>query len=89
METVTISLPEPLREWVESRVREGDYASVGDYLHDLVRRDRERAALPQLSLEDVQLLLAEGRASGISTKSFEDIIAEGDRMRKARGRGRE
>ncbi len=89
MATVTISLPEPLREWIEARVREGDYASVSDYLRDLVRKDREKLALPQLTLEDVQRLLDEGRASGVSTKSFDEIISEGDRMLKARDRGRE
>lgn len=76
MATMTISLPEPMKDWVEAQIRQGDYASTSDYMRDLIRRDRERRAHAELSLVDVQRIVAESRASGISDKTLSDILAE-------------
>ncbi|WP_347304608.1 type II toxin-antitoxin system ParD family antitoxin (plasmid) [Croceibacterium sp. TMG7-5b_MA50] len=37
---MNISLPDPLRAFVQSRIDDGDYASTSDYVRDLIRRDR-------------------------------------------------
>ena len=29
MATMTISLPDPLKEWIEAQIKQGDYASTG------------------------------------------------------------
>ena len=42
MATMTVSLPDPMKDWIEAQIRQGDYASVSDYVRDLVRRDRDR-----------------------------------------------
>jgi antitoxin ParD1/3/4 len=39
---MTISLPEPMKDWVETQISLGDYASTSDYVRDLIRRDRDR-----------------------------------------------
>lgn len=60
MATMNISLPEPMRKWVESRTKDGLYANHSDYVRDLIRKDRAR-------LEKIQALQAaidEGLASG-------------------------
>jgi antitoxin ParD1/3/4 len=31
MATMSISLPDPVKEWIEERVRSGHYANAGDY----------------------------------------------------------
>ena len=38
---MTVSLPDALGEWIQSRVSSGRYASISDYLRDLVSRDQE------------------------------------------------
>jgi antitoxin ParD1/3/4 len=48
-----------LRNSVDERVRKGDYADAGEYLRDLVRRDREQQAAARL-----RGLIEEGLASG-------------------------
>ena len=73
MKSMNISLPAPMRDWVEARVETGDYASASDYVRDLIRKDREfrdkREALIQA--------LIEGEESGISEpQSLEDFLAE-------------
>jgi antitoxin ParD1/3/4 len=30
MATMTISLPEPMKDWIEARIKEGGYASTSD-----------------------------------------------------------
>jgi antitoxin ParD1/3/4 len=74
MATMTVSLPDQMKEWIEGRViARGDYASVSDYVRDLIRRDRARRD-EELTLDDLRKLVSDARASGISTRSVEDIF---------------
>ena len=41
MATMNISLPDPLRDWVQEQIQDGNYSSSSDYVRDLIRRDRE------------------------------------------------
>lgn len=75
MATMTISLPDPMKEWIEAQIKQGDYASTSDYVRDLVRRDRERLSRADLSIEDLRRIVDESRASGVSTKSVSEILA--------------
>ncbi len=47
MATMNISLPDPLREFVEDQVQDGDYASVSEFMRDLVRRAKTEKELEQ------------------------------------------
>ncbi|HEY5796323.1 MAG TPA: type II toxin-antitoxin system ParD family antitoxin [Bosea sp. (in: a-proteobacteria)] len=79
MATMTISLPDPMKEWIEAQIRQGEYASTSDYVRDLVRRDRERRSHPELTLADLQRIVAESRASGTSDRTVADISADARR----------
>ena len=81
MGTMTVSLPESMREWIDAQVEDGDFATPGDYLGDLVRQDQEKR------LEKLRRIVDEGLASGISTRTFEERIAEGDRIIRERRTG--
>lgn len=59
--TMNVSLPEPLKAFVDEQVRLGAYGSTSDYVRQLIRDDREKAAARAL-----QTLIAEGLASGVS-----------------------
>ncbi|WP_342107275.1 type II toxin-antitoxin system ParD family antitoxin [Methylobacterium sp. SI9] len=69
MATMNISLPGPLKAWVEAQAGTGRYANASDYVRDLIRRDQERHA----GIDDLQRLIDEGLASGVSDRSEEDI----------------
>ncbi len=75
MATMTISMPDPMREWIERRIKDGEYASTSDYLRDLVRRDRERLQHPELTIEQLQEILTNARKSGHSARSTAEIKA--------------
>ena len=59
MATMTISLPEPLREFVEAEVSAGNYSSASEFFRELVRERRKRKAEQRL-----EELLLEGLESG-------------------------
>ena len=72
MATMNISLPDQMKQWVEAQAEDGRYSNSSDYVRDLIRRDqvrREKIA----AMDD---MIAEGLASGISERSFDEIIAE-------------
>jgi antitoxin ParD1/3/4 len=42
MTSLNISLPEPLKEYVESQVASGDWGTPSEYVRELIRQDKER-----------------------------------------------
>ena len=83
MATMNISLPDPMKAWVESRTEDGRYANSSDYVRDLIRRDQ----INQEKIANMQRLIDEGRASGISDRTprqiFEAAKAEFERRKGA------
>ena len=59
MTSMNISLPDPLRDWVEGQVKGGRYGNASEYVRELIRRDQERQAQERL-----EQLLIEGLDSG-------------------------
>lgn len=60
MATMNVSLPDPMKAWVEAQAESGRYANASDYVRDLIRRDQERAN----KLDALQRLITEGVESG-------------------------
>lgn len=42
MATMNVSLPDAMKQWVESCTQEGRYSNASDYMRHLIRRDQER-----------------------------------------------
>ncbi|MGR9248385.1 type II toxin-antitoxin system ParD family antitoxin [Rhizobium leguminosarum] len=72
MATMNVSLPEPMKEWVDAQTKTGRYSNASDYVRDLIRRDQERAS----KLAELQRLITDGLESGISDRSKDDILRE-------------
>lgn len=60
MGTMNISLPDPMKAWVEEQAKSGRFANSSDYVRDLIRRDRARLE----ALATLQAALDAGLASG-------------------------
>jgi antitoxin ParD1/3/4 len=71
MATMNISLPDPMKEWVEAQVRDGKYGNSSDYVRDLIRHDQERAD----AREKLQQMVDEALASGITSMTREQLLA--------------
>ena len=41
MATMNISVPDPMKDWVQAQINEGKYASSSDYVRDLIRKDQQ------------------------------------------------
>lgn len=74
MATMNMSLPDPLKQFVDEEVREGGFASTSDYMRDLIRQ-RQRAKAE----ETLRRLIAEGLASGPAEPVTKETFAQ---MRK-------
>ncbi len=72
MATMNVSLPEPMKQWVERQAETGRFSNASDYVRDLIRRDQERSA----KLQELQHLISEGLESGVSTQSMDDVLRE-------------
>ena len=59
METIDVSLPEPMKRWIQIRVESGLYADASDYVRDLIRHDR-REAVRNRTDERLTVLIMEG-----------------------------
>lgn len=68
MATMNVSLPDPMREWVDAQVKGGEYANASDYVRDLIRHDQRRS-------EELRAAISEGVNSGRSERSADDIMA--------------
>ena len=42
MATMNVSLPEPMKAWVERQAEGGLYGNASDYIRDLIRKDQQR-----------------------------------------------
>jgi antitoxin ParD1/3/4 len=78
---MNVSVPESMRDWVQSRIESGEYASVSDYVRDLVRRD-QNALARQLKVEDIRRTIEESRAMGRTLTADEVFARIEDKLRR-------
>jgi len=51
MQTMTISLPNDMRDYVDSRTQSGGFGNTSEYVRDLIRRERDRRAQEALEAQ--------------------------------------
>ena len=61
MQSMNISLPDPLKQFVEGQISTGRYSSASEYVRELIRADEKQKAADQL-----EALLLEGLNSAES-----------------------
>ena len=79
MPTLTVSVPQNVKEYIEEQGAEEEFADAGEFLAELVRRDQERR------LEELRRHVDEGLNGGVSTRTWQERVAEGDRIARERG----
>ena len=60
MATMNVSLPDPMKAWVERQAEGGMYGNASDYIRDLIRKDQQR----QEAVAALQAAITEGFGSG-------------------------
>lgn len=71
---MNVSLPDPMKDWVESQAQGGRYANSSDYVRDLIRRDQ---AYQEKRWALIQALI-DGENSGDADYSLEALLQELD-----------
>ncbi|AMJ60787.1 ribbon-helix-helix domain-containing protein [Bosea sp. PAMC 26642] len=84
MVTLTISMPDHHKRWIDTQIEQGSIASTSDYVSELIRQDRQRRDVFEYSLEDLQRLVAEADAGGISDETIPGILARAKAAAKIR-----
>lgn len=65
---MNVSLPDELKDYVDSQVRDGGFGSTSEYVRDLIRRDRARGEL--------RAAILEGLASPVVATSDDDFFGD-------------
>ena len=60
MATMNVSLPDPMKTWIEARMKDGRFSNTSDYVRHLIRRDQERTH----AIGVLQQAIDEGMKSG-------------------------
>jgi len=82
VQTMNISLPDPLKDFVDAQISSGRYSSVSEYVRELIREDEKRKAEARL-----EAMLLEGLASPeseLTPQDFADIRNQALSRLKAR-----
>jgi antitoxin ParD1/3/4 len=83
MQTMNISLPDPMKQYVEEQVTEGDYSSASEYMRELVRADQKRNARERLEQTLLESLL-ESDPQEATPEFWSTLRAELSKRAKAR-----
>ena len=65
MTNMNVSLPEPMRVWIDAQIREGRYGNASEYVRELIRRDQDRHQEAELDKKLLQSLDSLDRGEGI------------------------
>lgn len=68
MQSMNISLPDPMKEFVDGQISTGRYSSVSEYMRELIREDEKRKAKDQL-----EALLLDGLRSDMTPLTSDDF----------------
>ncbi len=82
MQTMNISMPDVLKEFVDREIARGGYSSVSEYVRELIRQDERRKS--QESLEALLLEGLKGEETPLTAKDWAHIRKEGRALVKAR-----
>lgn len=63
MTTLNISLPDPMRAFIDEQIAKGGYSTASEYIRHLIRQDQEKAEQTRL-----EALLLDGLNSGTSVE---------------------
>ena len=83
MQTMNISLPDPMKQYVEEQVTAGDYSSASEFMRELVRADQKRNARVQLEKTLLESLL-EGEAEEATPEFWATLRTELGKRSKPR-----
>jgi antitoxin ParD1/3/4 len=83
MATMNVSLPDAMKSWVEEQTKSGRYGNTSDVVRDLIRREQIKAE----KIANMQRLVDEGLASGVSDRTMDEIMTDARRRAEVVAKG--
>ena len=74
MQSMNISLPDPLKQFVDGQISQGRYSSASEYVRELIRADEKGKARAELEAKLLEGL--NGRESELTVAEWRDIRRE-------------
>ena len=74
METMNISLPPALKEFVEAQVNTGNFGTVSEYIRQLIREDQERRLREQIDRKLLEAL--DGGTTPLTAEDWQTLRVE-------------
>lgn len=78
----TVTFTEQQDRWIKAQIEDGGFTNESEYLRHLIRQDQERKG----KLQELKVAIQEGIDSGISSKTFSEILREVEVKMKADGK---
>lgn len=78
----TVTFTDQQDRWIKTQIEEGDFTNESEYLRHLIRQDQERKG----KLQELKVAIQEGIDSGISSKTFSEILREVEVKLKSDGK---
>ncbi|HWE02656.1 MAG TPA: hypothetical protein VG326_09625 [Tepidisphaeraceae bacterium] len=80
---MNISLPAPLKSWVEEQVAARGYSTASEFVRDVLRREQSAAAMTRVDERLVESLNS-GPSRPMNRKTWERIRAQGIALSRRR-----
>jgi antitoxin ParD1/3/4 len=84
MQSMNISLPEPLKQFVDGQVAQGRYSTASEYVRELIRADEKRKAEEKLEAQLLEGL--NGAVTELTAADWATIRQEAVRQVQARAK---
>ncbi len=84
---MNISLPAPLKSWVEQQVEQRGYSTASEFVRDVLRREQEQAARAAVDARLVEAIDS-GESTPMTAKDWKRIRTEGRKRAQAPGKSR-
>jgi antitoxin ParD1/3/4 len=81
MKTMSISLPDSIKEFVDQQVGTAGYGTANEHVRELIRRDQDRLQLRRLLLDG-----ARSPSAGFGESEYFDSLRSGIKKRLAASR---
>jgi len=81
MATMNVSLPDPMKDWVESRAQDGRFSNASDYVRHLIRKDQERQAAIAAFQREITAGIESGAPREFDEAAFKARMREPDGSR--------
>ena len=76
MATMNVSLPDPMKDWVESRTNDGRFSNASDYVRHLIRKDQERQDAIAAFQAEITAGIASGEEQSFNSSAFKARMRE-------------